>query len=148
MDSKAATRTTLLLVDDDPHQLDLRAYLLKMSGFTVLTAASPVEAIAMMMRYRNTRVDLAILDYEMPVMNGCELARHLQAHCPELKIILHSGAVGIPQGQSSIVNAIVAKGEGVARLLQEISGLLGHEAEATHSAVESEVCRHSPPGLF
>ena len=141
VDPKAA-RTTLLVVDDDTHQLDLRALLLKMAGFTVLTAAGPVEAIAMVVRHRSPRLDLAVLDYEMPMMNGCVLARYLRAHYPELKIILHSGAVEIPEGQSSSINAIVAKGEGVARLLQEISGLLGHEPEEAHSAIGPEVRRY------
>jgi len=45
LNSQGALGTTLLLVDDDTIQLELRSLLLKKSGFTVLQAASPVEAM-------------------------------------------------------------------------------------------------------
>jgi CheY-like chemotaxis protein len=47
VDINRAIGTTLLLVDDDRHQLELRALVLKMSGFTVLSAGSAAEAIAL-----------------------------------------------------------------------------------------------------
>src|SRR4051812_27227570 len=97
VDLKIAIHTTLLLVDDDVQQLDLRAIVLKMSGFTVLTASSPVEAISIMAHRPANKVDVAILDYEMPGMNGCVLADYLRERDPELKIILHSGAPHIPE---------------------------------------------------
>jgi DNA-binding NarL/FixJ family response regulator len=65
-------------------------------------------------------IDLAILDYDMPVMNGCVLADELRPICPQLKIILHSGAVDIPQWEINSVDAFVAKDEGTARLLDQI----------------------------
>ena len=45
IDFRVAVRTTLLLVDDDIQQLDLLAFTMKMSGFTVVTASSPIEEI-------------------------------------------------------------------------------------------------------
>jgi len=146
--SQGAIRTTLLLVDDDTIQLELRSLFLKMSGFTVLTAPSPVEAVAMIVRDRNPRVDLAVLDYEMPVTNGCVLAAYLRTRYPQLKIILYSGAVDIPQNQTRCVNSFIAKGEGVGRLLQEISVLLGYKAEVERSATSLEAYREATPGSF
>jgi ActR/RegA family two-component response regulator len=43
IDFRVAVRTTLLLVDDDIQQLDLLAFTMKMSGFTVVTASSPIQ---------------------------------------------------------------------------------------------------------
>jgi len=51
VDFKTAIRTTLLIVDDDVQQLEMRTLVLKMSGFTVLTATAPVEAISIMAQH-------------------------------------------------------------------------------------------------
>ena len=123
VDLNLAIRTTLLLVDDDVQQLELRALVLKMSGFTVLTASSPVEAISIMAQHPAAKVDVAILDYEMPGMNGCVLADYLRERYPELKIILHSGAPHIPESEMGSVDAFVAKGAGVTTLLEGVSML-------------------------
>jgi DNA-binding NtrC family response regulator len=84
VDLKIASRTTLLLVDDDTQQLELWAQILMMSGFTVVTAGSPAEAISVMARRGVPAVDVAILDYAMPLMNGCVLADYLKRRYPHL----------------------------------------------------------------
>jgi hypothetical protein len=48
MDIDLALHTSLLLVDDDTCQLELRAMVLRMSGFTVLSATGPLEAMSIM----------------------------------------------------------------------------------------------------
>lgn len=131
IDLKIALRTTLLLVDDDPDQLELRSLVLKMSGFTVLTASGPVEAIRIMQRAGNT-VDIAVFDYQMPVMNGCVLAGYLRTQYPELKIILYSAAVRIPDSELSSVDVSVSKTEGMALLLEQVSAFA--EVRATDHA--------------
>src|SRR5215470_7606004 len=96
---KAALRTTLLLVDDDRLQLELRALVLKMSGFSVLTASSPAEAISIVAQHPEREIDLAIVDYQMPLMNGCVLADYLKERYRGLKVILHSGEMEIPESE-------------------------------------------------
>jgi CheY-like chemotaxis protein len=123
VDFKTALRTTLLIVDDDVQQLELRALVLRMSAFTVLTATSPVEAMSIMTQHPAGNVGVAMLDYNMPVMNGCVLADYLRARYPELKIMLTSACLDIPQREMSSVDVFVAKGDGVAHLLQEVSTL-------------------------
>jgi CheY-like chemotaxis protein len=121
VDYEVAIHTTLLLVDDDKQQLELRSLVLKKSGFVVLTAASPIEALAILAQPHGRKVSAAILDYEMPVMNGCVLADYLKARYPDLKIILHSGLLDIPESEMSSVDSFVPKGGGIVRLLGEIS---------------------------
>jgi CheY-like chemotaxis protein len=121
VDSNVAIHTTLLLVDDDTCQLELRSLVLKMSGFTVVTAASPIEALSLLAQPSGCKVNVAILDYEMPTMNGCVLAGYLKARYPDLRIILHSGLVDIPESELSSVDSFVPKGYGIARLLWEVS---------------------------
>jgi DNA-binding NtrC family response regulator len=121
MDFKAAARMTLLLVDDDINQLKLLALALRMSGMTVLTAGSAIEALSILAEEHARKVDVAVLDYEMPAMNGCVLASYLRARYPELKIILHSGALDIPEAEMVSVHSFVPKGDGTRLLLEEVS---------------------------
>ena len=110
----------ILLVDDETQGLWLRAQVMKSCGFPVVTAEGPLEALSLMAEEPAENIDLAILDYDMPVMNGCALAEELRSICPTLKIILYSGAVDIPQWEMTSVDAFVAKDEGTARLLDQI----------------------------
>jgi CheY-like chemotaxis protein len=123
VDPNAAVHTTLLLVDDDRNQLELGSLVLKKCGFIVLTAASPIEAFAILAQPAGRRVNVAILDYEMPGMNGCVLADYLKARYPDLKIILHSGLLDIPKSEMSSVDSFVPKGSGILQLLGRISPL-------------------------
>ena len=79
-----------------------------------------MEAIEIMTTGQRGTIDLAILDYNMPVMNGCALAQKLRSICPELKTILHSGESDIPQSEMTSVDVLVHKGDGVAPLLNQI----------------------------
>jgi DNA-binding NtrC family response regulator len=140
MDFKVTIRTTLLLVDDDLIQLDLRARVLRMSGFDVITAGNPQDAISIMAQHPSGNVDIAVLDYDMPIMNGCVLAKYLKARDPELKIILYSGAIRIPESEMSSVDAFVSKGEGLCRLLEEVSQLAQLAASPTDTLAFSVRC--------
>jgi CheY-like chemotaxis protein len=123
VDYNVAVNTTLLLVDDDMHQLELGSLVLKKSGFMVLTAGSPIEALAILAQPVGRKVNVAILDYEMPGMNGCVLADYLKARHPDLKIILHSGLLDIPESEMNSVDSFVPKGNGILQLLAQISPL-------------------------
>jgi DNA-binding NarL/FixJ family response regulator len=144
VDYKVAIGTTLLLVDDDVRRLQLQAFVLKMSGFTVFTAAGPIEAISLLVQLPARSVHIAILDYNMPVMNGCVLAEYLRARYMELKVILHSGAVDIPESEMTSVDVFVPKGDGVARLLEEITTLARLRATSFEAIMGQQVSL--PPG--
>lgn len=115
LDFKSAIHTTLLLVDNEIDQMELRALALRASGFTVLTASGPVEAMTILAHYPACKVDVAILDYEMPGINGCVLADYVRSRYPELKILLHSGA--IPECEMDSIDLFVPKDGGMQQLL-------------------------------
>jgi CheY-like chemotaxis protein len=108
------------MVDDEIEQLKLRAQVIGMCGFTAITASGPMEAIDIVTARQPGTIDLVILDYNMPIMNGCALARKLRSICPELKTILHSGATDIPQSEMTSVDVLICKGDGLAPLLAQI----------------------------
>jgi DNA-binding NtrC family response regulator len=86
------TSPRILIVDDEIEQLKLRAQIIGMCGFAAITANGPMEAIDIMSARQRGTIGLAILDYNMPIMNGCALAQKLRSISPDLKTILHSGA--------------------------------------------------------
>jgi len=124
----------VLLVDDEAHQLAARAKALNMSGFSVITACGPLETI-LILAGGAMKIDVAILDYDMPAMNGCTLARCIKALCPGLKIILYSGAMDIPRPEMADVDAIISKGEGIGLLIAHVM----HFAQTTARAGKASI---------
>jgi CheY-like chemotaxis protein len=110
----------VLLVDDEAQQLQLRAEVMQSCGFSVITADGPSAAISKLEAGAITKTNIAVLDYNMPEMNGSALARRLRSICPGLKIILHSGALDIPQSDMTCVDAYVPKSEGIASLITQV----------------------------
>jgi CheY-like chemotaxis protein len=121
IDFRVAIRTTVLLVDDNPQHLDLRAHTLKMYGFSVVNAISPQEAISIMNESSSHRIDVVVLDYHMPGMNGCILAEYLKTRYPDLKIVLYSGTLEIPEQEMSSIDVFVPKVDGIVALLGKIA---------------------------
>ena len=108
----------LLWVDDSQALLSLYKSVFESLGFAVWTTASPEEAL----RHASlATADVAILDYEMPEMNGEMLAYHIKNRHPWLPVILYSGSPCIPQSAS--VDAICAKGAPREELLTTIQRL-------------------------
>jgi CheY-like chemotaxis protein len=118
---KVAVRTTVLLVDDDTCHIELRTRAMEMSGFSVVNATSPLEAIAIMYADSCRKIHVAVIDYDMPVMNGCILADYLRTRYPELRIVLYSGTLDIPEQEMASVDAFVAKSSGVFALIAKIT---------------------------
>ncbi len=71
----------ILLVDDDAQGLWLRAQVMKLCGFPVVTADGPIEAISLMAEEATEKIDLAILDYDMPVMKMDAIWRTTSGLC-------------------------------------------------------------------
>src|SRR6188768_4304920 len=77
----------VLLVEDDPDQLDLRCRILEAAGHTVLPASSVSEALA-----HKTTAQVAVLDLRIPDLNdGLNLIQRLQERAPAMKLIVLSG---------------------------------------------------------
>ena len=83
-------RETLLLVDDEPSVLKMVEVLLKLEGYTVLTAGTPSDAIQFARDYPQD-IHLLLTDAVMPEMNGRELSDRLIAIRPQLKRLFMSG---------------------------------------------------------
>lgn len=69
-------RPTVLVVDDDKKFLTFLTRTLKRGGFAVMTAHDGCEVPDLLAQ---SRVDVLLLDLQMPGMNGWELMRQLRA---------------------------------------------------------------------
>ena len=116
-----AVRTTVLLVDDDIRQRSLLALTMKMSGFSVVSASSPIEAISLVNEDSFRKIDVAVIGYHMRVMNGCILTAYLKARYPELKVVLYSDARDIPADEMMSLDGFISKSDGIGALLSTIT---------------------------
>ena len=114
-------RYRVLCVDDNALATHLLSLILQQQGYDVLTSADPVMAIKVL---KEGAVDLALLDYEMPQMNGGELAAIVKCSGLATKVILFSGSARISQHDLAFVDRLVQKSEGVEALLEAIESLL------------------------
>jgi CheY-like chemotaxis protein len=87
---KSGGKRNILLVDDERLVLEMWGDFLSSQGFEVITAQGGDEAISLF-RSRRDEIDLVILDYIMPRMNGKEVLVRLKKIDPAVKILFCSG---------------------------------------------------------
>jgi signal transduction histidine kinase len=82
----------MLLVVDDQEEIRLAMqYLLEREGHQVLTAASGTAALAL---FREHAIDLVLIDYVMPQMNGEQLVQAIRQFDEDVQILLQTGYSG------------------------------------------------------
>lgn len=116
----------ILCVDDDSLILNLRKIVLDAAGYEVVTAASGAEALGLLAR--ENPVDLVLLDYLMPGMNGDELAENLRARYPNLKLVVVSAVGQLPPKLLNSVDSHLQKGQDPEVLLSVLTALLAHSS--------------------
>jgi DNA-binding response OmpR family regulator len=88
----------ILVVDDSPTIRRVVAAILERAGFSSLLAADGLEALELLSR---ERVDLVLLDFVMPRMNGFQFCREIRAkkHLTDLPVVLMSAKGDKIRGQ-------------------------------------------------
>jgi len=79
---------TILVLDDDGNVREYLRRILERQGYQVLDAANGEEGIAL---FRQTKIDLVVIDMLMPRMDGAETMLHLRSAPNSPKIIAISG---------------------------------------------------------
>jgi CheY-like chemotaxis protein len=83
---------TVLLVEDESVVRALAAEALRRHGFQVLTASTGTEALDLAGQTLRP-FDVLVTDVVMPQMGGQQLAEHLLAQTPALKVLFISGSI-------------------------------------------------------
>jgi signal transduction histidine kinase/DNA-binding response OmpR family regulator len=91
-DSQRMLKERILYIDDEAALVKLVSRMLQPFGYSVSGFAAPRLAVASF-RSDPSQFDLVITDFNMPDMNGLEVARELIALRPDLPVMLVSGYV-------------------------------------------------------
>jgi diguanylate cyclase (GGDEF)-like protein/PAS domain S-box-containing protein len=121
---------SLLVVDDAEPNRDVLSRRLAQRGYTVATAASGAEALAMAAAQR---FDLVLLDVEMPEMSGLEVLTrlrdtHLPTELPVIMVTARTQSADIVEALRLGANDYVTKPVDFAVALARISTHLAHKS--------------------
>jgi CheY-like chemotaxis protein len=84
----------VLVVDDELSIVETMRMILEISGYTVSTAVSGLQAIA---KAEEACPDLLLSDVMMPGLNGFETALRIKKRCPGCRLLFFSGYSGSPE---------------------------------------------------
>ena len=114
-------RRLVLCVDDEVVGLQVRKLILERSGYAVLTAPDGPTGLKV---FEEHPVEVVVLDYAMPGMDGGQVAALMREKKPEIPILLLSAYMVLPAEVTSLVDIHMTKGEGAPMLLKKLDGLL------------------------
>jgi CheY-like chemotaxis protein len=118
----APQSAVVLCIDNNEEVLECEKSFLESFGYSVLTAASGCKGLELASM---NPVDVVIVDYLMPGMNGQQVAIEMKRLRPQAPIIMLSGAVDIPEQALKWVDAFIAKDRLASQLLPTITQLRG-----------------------
>jgi len=123
-DGDHAHRKCILLVDDDTDVREVTAAILAERGYEVIEAGSGGSALDVLDRQGGS-VDLMLMDFAMPGMNGSEVAREAHAKRPALPILFLTGYADLAAFRDIGDDQIVSKPYRDEDLLAKVQAALG-----------------------
>lgn len=129
------SRGRILVVDDEPHIVQVVSLKLRNAGYEVLTAADGEEAFDVA---RESIPDLIITDFQMPYMTGLELCRALANDAGTRAIpviILTARGYALDQGDLEVGNIrdVVGKPFSPRAILEQIEQILPQDRSEPRS---------------
>ena len=119
-EAESSKKFVVLCVDDEADIVFPRAQLLERFGYAVIASTHPLLALDIVC---DQTIDVALLDYQMPQMNGAELSARIREKAPNVKIIMLSGCFDIPEADLACVDSFLPKCEDMSQLLKVLSDL-------------------------
>src|SRR5438067_9529442 len=120
----------LLVVDDDAEIRRLEVRTLSKLGYKVLQAPGPLEALRL--AAVTPAIDLLLTDFEMPEVNGLELARRFRAVHPKAPVLMVSGSLQEIESRADDLDrlAFLAKPFSWDQLVEKVYTLLNSQRHA------------------
>lgn len=109
----------ILSVDDEPNVLHTREAILIEHGYTVLNAPSSRDALSIFREHRE--IDVVLLDYALPEMDGLKVATQMKSERAQVLIIMVTGSDDeLLRQHSDATDLVISKASGPDRLLLAI----------------------------
>ena len=119
---ESPTHMTVLCVEDEDSQLEMRKMLFEAAGFEFLGAGTGVEALEL---FRTREISVVVIDYWMAGMNGMTVAAEMKRLRPTIPIVMLSGFASLPGEGAGMVDAWLQKARVQPEALIElVSGLV------------------------
>lgn len=118
---KALGPRTVLCVDDERIGLRVRKIMLESRGYKVLTASSGDEGLKV---FDAHHVDIVVLDYYMPDLNGGEVASEMRRRRPGVPIVFLSAYFSLPPEALELADAFITKGDPPDVLIDKLQRLV------------------------
>lgn len=126
-----AANSTLLCIHRDPAQLGW----LEQSGFELVTATNGHDGLRLFM---SRPVDAIVVDYQLGLLDGGVVAAEIKKVKPRIPIVMLAQDLDLPLSALKVVDALVAKSDGLELLLATVHSLLNAKTEPP---------REDPPDL-
>jgi CheY-like chemotaxis protein len=123
---------SILLVDDDEGVRETTAAMLRDLGFKVIEAGSGGAALEVLDTRR--KIDLLLLDFAMPGMNGAEVARAAHARRPNLPILFVTGYADLTAMTHIAEHQVIRKPFQEAELARRVAHVLRPDDETLEAA--------------
>lgn len=118
-------RKRILMVDDDPLLCEVTQEILEEIGYDCVAVSDGEGARAALLDSR-CRFDLMILDHVLPGASGVELTADFLSLCPDLPIVLYTGAlVSLEDVRSKGITAVIPKPLTKSELVAALGPILG-----------------------
>jgi len=130
----------ILVLDDDLHMVHILSYKLRQQGYEVLTAHNGRDGYQLACQ---KKPDLVVTDFQMPIMNGFEMAIKLRDNpdTTELPLIMLTarGHKILPSELAKTnIRTLMAKPFSARELIQNIAEQFGNDTAATEDDTDSD----------
>src|ERR1035441_4071584 len=134
---EARTKSTVLVIDDDPAVLLIVKTLLVKRGFNVLSTSSSPKGLDLL-RYAARDIRIVVLDFKMPRLNGYETLKFIKQLSPNAKVIGLTAVKfdSLPKEYVEGVDTLLSKPIVTATLNSVVDELLG-DGQTASAAIES-----------
>jgi DNA-binding response OmpR family regulator len=135
------TPPCILIVDDEPINLDILKTRLAVHGYEILTATNGEEALAVASAQHP---DLILLDIMMPKMDGIDVCRHLKADAslplmPVIMVTAKADSKDVVAGLEAGADEYLTKPVDQAALVARVKSML--RIKALHDTTQEQAAR-------
>jgi two-component system phosphate regulon response regulator PhoB len=140
----------ILVVEDEPSQLEILSYNLSIEGYDVYKAETGEDALLVL---EETSIDLIILDWMLPEVSGLEVCRQIKSrektkHIPIIMLTARGEEDDKVRGLDIGANDFVIKPYSIKELLARVRAGLRHHGEnkgsevLSYEALKMDIVRH------